>query len=78
MPEVQDRTRRLAGHNLGVFMPHQQDESTGGFAALPPGTVQVEAGLKVTFRPAAEVDDPDRFAQAGTRTTSSCSRIRFF
>lgn len=65
LPEVQDMMQRLAAYNLGVFMPHQHDDATGGFTTLSPGTVQVESGLKVSFRPAADVDDPDRFVSVG-------------
>ena len=55
LPEVQEMLRRLSGHGLGIFMPHMHDERTGDFLSLPDDVTQVEAGLEVSFRPAAEI-----------------------
>ena len=55
LPEVQEMLRRLADHGLGIFMPHMHDERTGNFLSLPDDVTQVEAGLAVSFQPAAEI-----------------------
>lgn len=47
-PEVQEMIRKLSKFGLGVFMPHMHPPE-GGFAPLPPGTVQLEGNLKVSF-----------------------------
>ena len=47
--------RRLAQYDLGVCMPHIHDELTGDFAPLPPGFMQVESGLKVSFESSGDV-----------------------
>lgn len=66
LPEVQEMLRRLAEHNLGIFMPHMHDEETGQFQPLPHGSVQVESGLEVSFRPTEEiVRQPGRFLPVG-------------
>jgi hypothetical protein len=65
LPEVQDMLRKLSAYNLGVFMPHQHDEETGRFDVLPDDTVQVEMGLKVSFKPAKLCSDPARFVPVG-------------
>ena len=62
LPEVQEMLRRLSGHGLGIFMPHMHDERTGDFLSLPDDVTQVEAGLEVSFQPAAEIaSQADRF-----------------
>ena len=62
LPEVQEMLRRLSGHGLGIYMPHMHDERTGDFLCLPDDVTQVEAGLEVSFQPAAEVaNQTDRF-----------------
>ena len=62
LPEVQEMLRRLSGHGLGICMPHMHDEESGDFLSLPDDVMQVEAGLEVSFQPAAEVtDQTDRF-----------------
>ena len=61
-PEVQEMLRRLSGYGLGIFMPHMHDERTGDFLSLPDDVTQVEAGLEVSFQPAAEIaNQADRF-----------------
>lgn len=54
-PEVQEMLRRLSGYGLGIFMPHMHDEQTGEFLPLPAPLMQVEAALRVSFQPAAEI-----------------------
>lgn len=49
-PDVQEMIQRLGEYNLGVFMPHSHD-CEGRFDVLPPDCVQVEDGLRVTFKP---------------------------
>lgn len=53
--EVQEMLRRLSAYGLGICMPHMHDENTGEFRPLPDQLVQVEAGLEVSFLPAAEI-----------------------
>ena len=66
LPEVQEMLRKLAEHNLGIFMPHMHDEKTGQFESLPNASVQVEAGLEVSFRSAAELaEHADQFLEVG-------------
>ena len=61
-PEVQEMLRRLSSHGLGIFMPHMHDERTGDFLSLPDHVTQVEAGLEVSFQPAADIaNEADRF-----------------
>lgn len=55
LPEVQEILRKLADYNLGIFMPHMHDESTGEFQPLPAGVMQVESGLQVSFPATGEV-----------------------
>ncbi len=55
LPEVQAMLRRLSQYELGIFMPHQHDERTGEFQPLPDDVMQVESGLKVSFRPIATI-----------------------
>ena len=50
LPEVQEMIRRLAAYNLGVYMPHMHDVSTGAMQVLPEGMFQVEDDLKVSFQ----------------------------
>ena len=66
LPEVQEMLRKLAEHNLGIFMPHMHDEETGQFQILPDESIQVESGLEVSFHSAEEiVRQPDRFLPVG-------------
>lgn len=55
LPEVQDMLRRLSAFQLGIFMPHQHDETTGEFLPLPADVMQVEAGLAVSFQTLDEI-----------------------
>ncbi|MEO7889391.1 MAG: hypothetical protein ABIW19_05250 [Vicinamibacterales bacterium] len=62
LPEVQAILRRLSEYSLGVCMPHMHDDRTGGFQPLADDVMQVESGLAVSFRPAAEIaGQTDRF-----------------
>ena len=54
-PEVQDMLRKLSEYDLGICMPHMHDELTGDFASLPPGFLQVESALTVSFQAAADL-----------------------
>lgn len=65
LPEVQEMLRKLAEYNLGIFMPHMHDDKNGEFQPLPEELVQVEEGLKVTFREAGEVEDGNRYFPVG-------------
>ncbi len=66
LPEVQEMLRRLSEYNLGICMPHMHDERTGGFQPLADDVMQVESGLAVSFRPAAEIaGQADRFLPVG-------------
>ena len=53
--DVQEMLRRLSAHGLGICMPHMHDANTGEFQPLARQLVQVEAGLAVSFQPAAEI-----------------------
>ena len=61
-------------------MPPLHDEQTGEFRPLPNSVMQVEAGLEVSFQPAAEIaNQTDRFLAVGwcwhaggTRTVAAC------
>ena len=53
--EVQEMLRRLSAHGLGICMPHMHDKETGEFQPLASRFLQVEAGLAVSFQPAAEI-----------------------
>jgi hypothetical protein len=48
LPEVQDILRKLSAYNLGVCIPHIHSDSLD-FDDLPPGMVQIEQNLKVSF-----------------------------
>jgi hypothetical protein len=48
-PEIQDVMRRLAEHGLGVCLPHAHDDDD--LLPLPPGLVQYEEELRVSFVP---------------------------
>lgn len=62
LPEVQEILERLAKYKLGIFMPHMHDEKTGDFQLLADDVMQVESGMKVTFKPAVEIaNQSDRF-----------------
>lgn len=54
LPEVQEMIRKLSAYNLGVFMPHEHDAS-GRFQPGSAQRMQVEAGLRISFRPIDEV-----------------------
>jgi hypothetical protein len=82
LPEVQEMLRKLSGHGLGIFMPHMHDERTGDFLSLPDDVTQVEAGLEVSFQPAAEIaNQADRFLpvawlwRAGAVTTAAACEM---
>ena len=55
LPEVQEMLRRLSAFRLGIFMPHQHDDSTGEFQPLPDEVMQVESGRTVSFERMADV-----------------------
>jgi len=55
LPEVQDMLRRLSAFRLGIFMPHQHDDSTGEFQPLPDEVMQVESGRAVSFERLEEI-----------------------
>jgi hypothetical protein len=57
-PEVQELMRRLAPYGLGVCLPHMH-VTEQELTPLPPGTVQFEADLRVSF-----VDEHDPEVQA--------------
>ena len=66
LPEVQEMLRRLSEYKLGIFMPHMHDEQTGEFHPLPDEVMQVESGLKVSFRSTEEIaNQTDRFLPVG-------------
>ena len=50
-PEVQEMIKKLAQFNLGVFMPHQHNQTTGDFEVLEDGMMQMENDLEVSFVP---------------------------
>lgn len=82
LPEVQEMLRRLSGHGLGIFMPHMHDEESGDFLSLPDDVTQVEAGLEVSFQPAAAIaNQADRFVpvawlwRAGAVTTAAACEM---
>ena len=55
LPEVQDMLRRLSSFQLGIFMPHRHDDSTGEFQPLPEEVMQVESGRVVSFERLEEI-----------------------
>ena len=55
LPEVQDMLRRLSAFRLGIFMPHQHDDSTGEFQPLPDEVTQLESGRAVSFERLEEI-----------------------
>ena len=55
LPEVQEMLRRLSAFRLGIFMPHQHDDSTGEFQPLPDEVMQVESGRAVSFQRMADI-----------------------
>ena len=66
LPEVQEMLRRLSEYQLGIFMPHLHDETTGEFKVLPDEFMQVESGLAVTFKRTEEMaSDADCFLPVG-------------
>ena len=66
LPEVQDMLRKLSSFNLGVFMPHMHDESTGDFKPLSDDVVQIESALEVSFKSIMAVSDQgERFLPVG-------------
>jgi hypothetical protein len=84
LPEVQAMLRRLSEYNLGIFMPHRHDELSGDFQPLPDDLIQVEAGLQVSFQPAATIaGQPDRYLPVGwcwrggvSAPISACEMVR--
>jgi hypothetical protein len=84
LPEVLEILRRVSEYNLGICMPHMQDERTGGFQPLADELMQVESGSAVSFRMAAEIaGQEDRFLpvgwfwRAGASTPSAvCEMVR--
>jgi len=48
-PDVQEMMRRLAQYGLGVCLPHAHDDDD--LLPLPPGLVQYEEELHVSFVP---------------------------
>lgn len=66
LPEVKEMLCRLSKYQLGIFMPHAHDDRTGEFRPLADDVMQVESGLAVSFRPAAEIaEQPGRFLPVG-------------
>jgi hypothetical protein len=66
LPEVQEMLRKLSSFNLGVFMPHMHDESTGDFKPLADDVVQIESALEVSFKSIMAVSDQgERFLPVG-------------
>ena len=66
LPEVQEMLRKLSSFNLGVFMPHMHDESTGDFKPLADDVVQIESALEVSFKSILAVSDQgERFLPVG-------------
>ena len=65
LPEVQDMLHKLSEYNLGIFMPHMHEEQTGQFQPLPDELVQVEDGLRVSFRAESEIRDTDCYVPIG-------------
>lgn len=62
LPEVQVMLERLSKYKLGIFMPHMHDEKTGGFQLLADDVMQVESGMKVSFKPTEEIaNQSDQF-----------------
>ena len=55
LPEVQDMLRRLSAFQLGIFMPHRQDDGSGEFQPLPDEVTQVESGRAVSFEQLDEI-----------------------
>ena len=55
LPEVQDMLRRLSAYQLGIFMPHRHDDSTGEFQPLPDDVMQVESARTVSFERLEEI-----------------------
>ena len=78
LPEVQDMLRKLSSFNLGVFMPHMHDESTGGFKPLADDFVQIESALEVSFKSIMKLSDQgERFLPCGLGMASRCiERLR--
>ena len=68
LPEVQAMLQRLSDFDLGIFMPHQHDERTGDFQALPDDVMQVESGFNVSFQNTqAIVNQANRFLPVAWR-----------
>lgn len=66
LPKVQEMLRRLSEFQLGIFIPHMYDESTGEFQRLEDDLIQVESGQEVSFRPTVDIEiEPDRFLPVG-------------
>jgi hypothetical protein len=82
LPEVQDMLRRLSAFDLGIFMPHQHDEATGGFLPLHGDVMQVESGLAVSFLRHDEIANGARsflpvgwFWRAGASTVAAACEM---
>ena len=58
--------RRLSEFGLGISMPHTHGQQAGDLQALPDEIVQVESGLRVSFRPTQQIaSQEDRFLPVG-------------
>lgn len=83
LPDVQAMLQKLSEYQLGIFMPHMHDEHTGEFQPLPDAVVQVESGLAVSFKPAADIlNQGDRFLPVGwvwraggSRPVAACEMV---
>jgi len=76
LPEVQDMLRRLSAFRLGIFMPHQHDDSTGEFQPLPDEVVQVESGRTVSFERLESITQrTDSFLPVGWRWSAGVSTV---
>ena len=76
LPEVQEMLRRLSAFRLGIFMPHQHDDSTGEFQPLPDEVVQVESARAVSFEPLESIAQrTDSFLPVGWRWCAGVSTV---
>jgi hypothetical protein len=66
IPEVQEMLRKLSEYQLGIFMPHMHEQSTGNFVVLPDEVMQVESGSEVSFQTRPGIDSQtNRFLPVG-------------
>jgi len=65
LPEVQEMLQKLSAFNLGIFMPHRHEDETGAFEVLPPGIIQLEDGLRVSFVEEHTIADPESYVPVG-------------